>query len=195
MMPTCHILFGAAVGARLRRPWVAVPAALASHYLLDWIPHLDASALGPRIGWPLWPMVVVAVADFVLAWTLAAYLAHRYKLPTIVWWCGAAAILPDLVQWIPGIKDCFGTGGALLALGVFHHTFHHSLDLRGWLPGLSTQAAAIALSVWALATARPVPAPPSEGPSRDTPTAGSPRPQRSRGTLSGPAVRRPGDGD
>ena len=45
MMGTPHILAGAAVAKLLRRPALAYPAAFASHFVLDAIPHLDASTI------------------------------------------------------------------------------------------------------------------------------------------------------
>lgn len=151
MMPTPHILLGAALGTRLRRPWVALPVAYASHFLLDWIPHLDAAALGPRAGGPEWLVLSLGAADFLLAWALVAFMVWRYRLPALAWYAAGAAILPDVLQWLPGIKGLFGTGGPFLALGVFHHTFHHSLFLSGWILGLSTQAAIIVASLHAIA--------------------------------------------
>lgn len=150
MMPTPHILLGAAVGTRLRRPWVALPLAYLSHFLMDWIPHLDAAALGPRAGGPEWLVQALGAADFAFGWAIVAFLVWRYRLPARTWYAAGAAILPDVLQWLPGVRGLFGTGGPFLAIGVFHHTFHHSLSVNGWLLGLSTQAAVILFSLYAI---------------------------------------------
>jgi hypothetical protein len=43
MTATNHALTGAVIGAAIGLPWVALPAAFLSHYVLDALPHFGAS--------------------------------------------------------------------------------------------------------------------------------------------------------
>ena len=40
MLTTPHLLVGAAIGSQFSNPYIVVPAAVASHFLLDSVPHL-----------------------------------------------------------------------------------------------------------------------------------------------------------
>lgn len=40
MLTTPHLLVGAAIGAQFNNPYIVVPAAVASHFVLDSVPHL-----------------------------------------------------------------------------------------------------------------------------------------------------------
>ena len=44
MLATVHLFFGAAIGKIFSSLWVIIPLAIASHYLLDLIPHYSLSA-------------------------------------------------------------------------------------------------------------------------------------------------------
>lgn len=41
MILTPHLIFGAAIASKISNPFLAIPAALISHYLLDTLPHKD----------------------------------------------------------------------------------------------------------------------------------------------------------
>ena len=88
---TPHLVVGAAIGARVRRPALALPAAFASHFVLDTVPHID-------IGWITGPNLSAAVATAVglalcglLVWSAGSWAPFAAAL---------AALLPDA----PGIK-------------------------------------------------------------------------------------------
>ena len=89
---TPHLVVGAAIGARVRRPGVALPAAFVSHFVLDTVPHFD-------IGWINGPNLSAAIdAAFgavlcgVLVWSAGTWAPLTAAL---------AAVLPDA----PGVKD------------------------------------------------------------------------------------------
>lgn len=43
MMATNHVLTGSLIAASIQNPWIALPLALASHFVLDGIPHFGSS--------------------------------------------------------------------------------------------------------------------------------------------------------
>lgn len=99
---TPHLVVGAAIGARVRRPALALPAAFVSHFVLDTVPHFD-------IGWINGPNLSAAI-DAALGLVLCGVL---------VWSAGnwgpltgaLAAVLPDA----PGIKEYVeGTAAVVL---------------------------------------------------------------------------------
>ena len=101
MTATNHALTGALIGCLVGNPWVAVPAALASHFVCDAIPHFgskgnseDFIATRRFTAFLLSDMALCVLLVFVLAvahpqhWLLAAV-------------CAFAATSPDLT-WLPG---------------------------------------------------------------------------------------------
>jgi hypothetical protein len=73
MMATPHMMAGAAIGKAVGRPWVALPIAFVSHFLLDAVPHLDSATLyGVKHAGPTVPEAAIAIADFVLGCLLVA---------------------------------------------------------------------------------------------------------------------------
>jgi hypothetical protein len=45
MLLVPHAAAGAALGKWFRSPWIAVPLALAIHFVLDMLPHIDSHGL------------------------------------------------------------------------------------------------------------------------------------------------------
>jgi hypothetical protein len=106
MTGTNHALTGAAIALVLiDKPVVAISAALASHFVLDAIPHFwiyEDTRWYSREGWLLRGVVI---GDLVLLVSLFIMLpALIYSYSSLAWWTVlggmAAAVLPDLV-WIP----------------------------------------------------------------------------------------------
>lgn len=74
MMATTHILAGAAVARLGRRWWVAWPAAFASYFLLDVIPHVNVEQFlhYPAKGW-------VTLLDAVVGLVLIERMTRRHR--------------------------------------------------------------------------------------------------------------------
>jgi hypothetical protein len=87
-----HVLTGAAIGMGLQNPWLVAPAALASHFILDSIPHFDHEMYryGSRYFAGIMASDAILSVSSVLALTL---LLPALALPIVI---GAIfAILPD----------------------------------------------------------------------------------------------------
>lgn len=82
MWVAAHATCGAALGKWIRRPVLLASAAVASHIVLDWIPHWDYPAR------PVWGIV-----DLVIAVGLVALFCKPDRL---AWWGAFWAVVPDL---------------------------------------------------------------------------------------------------
>lgn len=106
MLSPAHFAVGGAIGARIPPglKWLALPAAIGSHYVLDAIPHFEhADVLGQVLHIPEatlhWSWVVPWMVVF--AGTIAWILHRAVKCPHWKWWafvvlCGALAAAPDI---------------------------------------------------------------------------------------------------
>jgi len=97
MTATNHALTGAIIGATIANPWVAMLAALLSHFVLDAIPHYDH--VDPNSFIKTRQFAIRLLVDAALCGTLVIALAilqpHNWWLMAICAFLGAA---PDLVS-------------------------------------------------------------------------------------------------
>ena len=165
MMATPHMFAGAAIGAATRRPWLAYPAAFASHFLLDYTPHLDSHALyGVPGGGPTVPEAAIGIADLVLGALLIGWLVWRQAG---LWrWeataCGRRAgrrvilgaalfgIVIDLIELSPGLGPWFKIWPGTAWFSAWHHAIQHNVTPEQWPLGVGTQVAVIALALWVI---------------------------------------------
>ncbi len=139
MMATPHLLVGAALGRAVQRPWLAYPAALASHLLLDMVPHLDAHSLfGVPRGGPTRLEAATAVADFAAGSVLVGALAWRARRRSMIL-AALSAVLIDLVEYVPPVGPWFQQWPAAAGLVRLHHAVQHSVTLAHWPLGLVPQ--------------------------------------------------------
>jgi len=147
MMATPHMVVGAALGRALRRPWLAYPAALASHFLLDTVPHLDAHGMfGTSRGGPTRAEATAAVVDFLVG-VLVVVLVARPPRRRVMLLAGLLGILPDLVEYVPPLGPWFQSWAGAHWLVTFHHAIQHNLTPAQWPLGAATQLAVVALSL------------------------------------------------
>lgn len=148
MMATPHMVAGAAIGRVLRRPWLAYPAAFASHFLLDIVPHLDTHALfGVKYGGPTRLEAAGGIADFLVG-TLIVGLVSRRRPDRRVMLGGALfGILIDLVEYVPPFGPWLQHWAGASWLTGFHHGIQHNLTPPHWPLGAGTQVAVLALGL------------------------------------------------
>jgi len=148
MMTIPHMLAGAAIGRTARRPWLAYPAAFASHFLLDYLPHLDTHGLfGVKRGGPTGIEASVGVADFLIGALLVLTLSRRQPDRRVMLggaFCGA---LLDIVEYVPPVGPWFKNWAGTAWLARFHHGIQHNLTPSHWLLGFGTQAIVLAISI------------------------------------------------
>ncbi len=146
MIATCHIVVGAAIGTALHRPWLAWPAAYASHFLLDRLPHLDPHALvGVPNGRPTRREVAWGAVDTLVGTALGLWLA--WGRPEYRVMVGAAffAVLPDLMcfPWL----DWRRVWSPVVWLRGLHQLAHCAIRPGDRLVGFGTGVAALLASV------------------------------------------------
>lgn len=157
MMATPHMLAGAAIGRVLRRPWLAWPAALASHFLLDVVPHLDTHSLfGVKGGRPTPPEAAAAITDFLVGAMLVASLTLGRPNRRVILGAALGGILMDLVEYVLP----FGTWLRACAGGIwligFHHGIQDNVGPAQWPLGFGTQVAVICVAAAVLLARRGV---------------------------------------
>lgn len=92
MTATNHVVTGAAIGALVVNPWVALPLALASHFALDALPHFDY----PEKNFQSQKFLVWLAADTGLAGGILVTLWFLQPANVLlIVSCGMVAALPD----------------------------------------------------------------------------------------------------
>jgi len=148
MMATPHMLAGAAIGRIARRPWLAYPAAFASHFLFDFTPHLDTHGLfGVKHGGPTSLEASVAVADFLIGALLVMTLSRRQPDRRVMVGGALFGVLIDLVEYVPPVGPWFKNWFGAAWLVRFHQDVQHNLTPAYWPLGLGTQAILLAISI------------------------------------------------
>lgn len=107
MLLLSHTITGAIIGQKIGDPWLVSFVALASHFILDWIPHWSYDI--PRKFDP-WQFLQI-VPDIVPS--ILVYIAFLFAYPEL--WLTITlgvtfAILPDfmtLTSYVPGLRDLF----------------------------------------------------------------------------------------
>lgn len=98
-------MVGATLGALIPSPWLAVPIAITSHFVLDRTPHWQET-LAPYV--PTRRTYVRIIFDLALAGMLVSLIASWYPDRAAMVWLGATAgNLPDLdtlTVLLPGLR-------------------------------------------------------------------------------------------
>ncbi|MBI4134392.1 MAG: hypothetical protein HY475_03150 [Candidatus Terrybacteria bacterium] len=150
MILVSHVLIGGAIGATFREPALAVPLALASHYLLDAIPHREYRIARLEAGFRDNGSIVELLAVFAdLALGFAILLALAPPPLAIV--AGFTAALPDAVTFLSFLLR---ENGILRAQRVFHRRIHlMRREQVPWLLAVLTQGSAVLVGVFAILAA------------------------------------------
>ena len=98
MTATNHALTGAAIGLLVGQSWIALPAALLSHFVCDALPHFgSADPLVLQRPWFSRLLLIDATGCVVLVGVLAVNHPLHWVLAAL---CAFAATSPDLM-WLP----------------------------------------------------------------------------------------------
>ena len=100
MMSVAHAVTGAFIASQLPEPWLFVPLAFASHFVLDHVAHFDAGTNMKNPRRKMFVTLLAAAGDLLLAFILIALIWKQ--TPThFSWqiWLGAfCGILPDVLE-------------------------------------------------------------------------------------------------
>lgn len=114
MLETPHVALGAAIAIKVGNPYLAIPLALASHFLLEkvphWNPHLNTEM--KKYGHLTNKTRLIIALDTTLALGLGIFIAFKAlpnsSLSLLVIASSFAAIIPDLLEspyFIFGIRN------------------------------------------------------------------------------------------
>ena len=148
MLETPHVAVGAAIATKIPNPWIALPLAFASHFVLEKIPHWN-----PHINTELKKngklssnSKAVIATDVVLALFTGFTIANQALPNTAHFWtiifASFFAVLPDLIEgpyFFLGVKNKF-----LNAWVKFQKSLQADTDI---LPGLATQLATFVAAI------------------------------------------------
>lgn len=152
MLETPHVAVGAAIAAKIPNPLISLPLALASHFVLEkiphWNPHLNSEM--EKFGRPTVKSTQVVIADASLALVTGGYIATTALPDTshamVILAASFLSVLPDLIEgpyFFLGRKSKFIKKWILFQKSI-------QVDTKV-LPGLLTQAlTVIAAFVWIL---------------------------------------------
>ena len=105
MLTTPHAAAGITLGVLIGNPVLVVPVAIASHFLLDRVPHWQET-LAPYK--PTWKTYIRVPMDITLAVIVTVWATHVAPEHAVAIWSGSiAATVPDLdtlVVLVPSIK-------------------------------------------------------------------------------------------
>jgi hypothetical protein len=158
MIGTGHLLVGGAIGAGVSLalpPPLAAPVALAfgiaSHHLLDLIPHTDAATFwpAPQQGLP-WAVSLFVAVEILIGLGLVGffYLSHH---TTIAFLSGAVGgMLPDLLDEVPLWQGRFRRNWVGAAWHRWHTRLHCADMANSWVAGVVVDVLVIAGGLWLL---------------------------------------------
>lgn len=143
MLTTPHAAAGVALGAIIKNPVLVIPAAVASHFVLDYVPHWQ-EILPPYT--PTWKTYARVPLDVALAIGITVLATRWQPQHTAAIWTGAVfANLPDLDSIImvnPAVKR-----GLLKRYWDWHCSIQRETSsLWGILPQLAVVASSLAIT-------------------------------------------------
>ncbi len=140
MTATAHALIGASIAAKVTNPILAIPIAIISHFVADFIPHWDAGTNHRQKTKSR--LRLEATLDVVLGFAAAFLIFGRVVDPTYLFIMIIAAQLPD---WIEAPSWMFGLNVPPFS---WMNWASHNLQSRMQLPwGLITQIVTVGLMI------------------------------------------------
>ncbi len=144
MHPLAHVLAGALVGQAAGTPGAGIVGGIASHYLLDVVPHTEGFTFRGKEVTGLTPDLIEAGVEAVVGIAALAWMVARCPQASAVQ-IGSGALgglLPDLVdvplKWLTGVT-------------ILHvRSLHWTVRRRHAVWGILTQVAVIAASAFGL---------------------------------------------
>lgn len=141
MTATAHAVIGTVIAAKIGNPYLAIPLALASHFVLDMVPHWDAAVGSPAKDKKR--IFVESVGDVLLGLTLS-YSVIIFLFPqTNIFYAFFMIIVAQLPDWLFAPYYFLNWGAFKWAYDIGKKT-NISLD-KPW--GVITQIATVALVI------------------------------------------------
>lgn len=155
MLETPHVVLGAAIATKFPNPWIAIPLAFASHFVLDKVPHWNPHTYTETVknGGPSRNTIIIAAADAVLSLAIGLEFAYNalpnQALALNIIACSLASVLPDVSKY-PFFLFKKLRHGIYKKWVDYERTMQVQVDSAFW--GLTTQTLLILASFWWLRT-------------------------------------------
>lgn len=140
MLETPHVALGIAIATKIPNPWISIPLAFTSHFLLErvphWNPHLNTET--KKFGKPTKNSTIIVIIDVAVSLALGFFVASK-SLPNVnqsinILLCSFASVLPDVLE---GPYFFLGVRNKFLENWI---KFQKSLQVDAKIiPGLTTQ--------------------------------------------------------
>ena len=144
MVGAAHIAAGAAIGIATKNPWIAIPAAFATHYVFDMVPHheyMPKSDLTSLTLGQTGNLLFRGAADFTIGMLAAAIVTHFNIWALMI---AIVAVIPDglnslgvMAMHSAKTKPPSRLQRVLIAQRKFHRLIHFKkgpYDAPLWLP-------------------------------------------------------------
>lgn len=104
MLETPHVMVGAAIAVKIGNPFIAIPLAFASHFVLErvphWNPHINTEF--KKYGKVTKKSTIITAVDASLALLIGTGIAYSYlpnsALAFNILACSFASVLPDVIE-------------------------------------------------------------------------------------------------
>ncbi len=154
MLQTPHVIVGTAIAIKVGNPYLAIPLALASHFVLDrvphWNPHTYTEAM--KFGIPKKQTILLVLIDIGLAFGLGLLIASQflpdYRRVLIILLAAFAAVLPDIAKY-PFFLFKKARKGLYKKYVDWERSMQTDVSLA---PGVLTQLSIIVVGAWWLFT-------------------------------------------
>jgi hypothetical protein len=153
MIAIPHVLTGMAVARVARRPALGWPLALASHFVLDLLPHLDHAGLFTQLGVARWQRAaaMTGAVDALLALLIVIMVVRRQPHKGLLIGGAVSGLLPDAVDVLLGAGRVYEWFPSYF---LFHHACQWNVPLAYWPAGVAWQLALSGLALWLLLRCR-----------------------------------------
>lgn len=145
---------GAAIGIATGNPLAAFAVGVASHFVLDAVPHTDPGTWHFEDPYPFKPHaadMAVGLFDLFLALYLLLYLAGQAPLVAAAPLAGiVGAVIPDVISIAPLFYHPLAKFKPLERYHAFARRVHRTAKPSEWILGLVTQVIVIGGAVWYL---------------------------------------------
>ena len=149
MLETPHVAVGAAIALKVGNPYLALPLAFASHFVLDKVPHWNPHTYTETTNGGLKKQTIVfAITDITLSAAIGLGLAYTQLPDTtsalIILAGGILGVLPDVVKY-----PFFLIRTTQKGLYKKYVDFEHSLQVEvGFYTGMLVQLLVTVASIW-----------------------------------------------
>jgi len=145
-----HVAVGAAIATKIPNPIIAIPLALASHLVLDRIPHWHPHTYTEikKKGKLSPPTIAFSLTDNFLALGLGLFVAYQplpdWRHSLVIIFSCLAAVIPDLIKY-PYFLFPWARGGIIKKWVDFERSLQ--VETKNVFFGLATQAAVVVASL------------------------------------------------